>query len=126
VSDRRYWGRQFDRQYFSAQRFLGTFDQQLERSAKQSLRDAFGDQARQLGVTSLIVEVDIQLPTSQRRLLNRSFRHYEETDCRKEPRHRVVFDVPGACEHNLGQGCLVNDALFLAGSFMLTAVVNRE
>jgi len=75
------------------------------------------DQARQLGVTSLIVEVDIQLPTSQRALLNRFVSSLRRDGLpEKNLGTELVFDVPGRVRTPIwGKGCQVNDALFLAG-----------
>ena len=97
---------------------VGTFDQQLETEppSRASVTHLV-DQARQLGVTSLIVEVDIQLPTSQRALLNRFVSSLRRDGLpEKNLGTELVFDVPGRVRTPIwGKGCQVNDALFLAG-----------
>jgi hypothetical protein len=73
--------------------------------------------ARKLGITSLVVEDDVQMPASQRALLDRFIssltKHgFSKTDIGTE----VVFRIPGRVRAPIwGSGCKVNDDLFFAG-----------
>ena len=97
---------------------VNTFDQQLETEppSRASVTHLV-DQAHMLGVTSLIVELDIQLPKSQRALLNKFVSSLLKDGLSEENLGtELVFDVPGPVRTPLwGKNCQVNDELFFAG-----------
>jgi hypothetical protein len=97
---------------------VNLFDQQVETESpsKASVKKLV-DQAQSLGVTSLVVELDIQLPDSQRASLNEFVSSLRRDGlAEKNLGTELVFDVPGPVRTPLwGKNCQINNELFFAG-----------